>query len=97
VLTGKAAAARFNARVADALFVVVGEAVSEDGHQQAQRRLSYEALKVVIEPSPKARRSYEEKGQRIYVQQSAATVIIATNHRDVVKLPSNDRRISVLL
>src|SRR5215831_6317745 len=68
VLTGRSAAARFNARLADALFVVVGEAVAEDGHQQAQRRLSYEALKVVIEPSPKARRSYEEKGQRVYVQ-----------------------------
>jgi phage/plasmid-associated DNA primase len=97
VLTGRSAAARFNARLADALFVVVGEAVAEDGHQQAQRRLSYEALKVVIEPSPKARRSYEEKGQRVYVQQSAATIIIATNHRDVVKLPRADRRICVII
>jgi hypothetical protein len=97
VLTGRSAAARFNARLADAVFVVVGEAVAEDGHQQAQRRLSYEALKVVIEPSPKARRSYEEKGQRVYVQQSAATIIIATNHRDVVKLPRADRRICVII
>jgi len=97
VLTGRSSAARFNARLADALFVVVGEAVAEDGHQQAQRRLSYEALKVVIEPSPKARHSYEEKGQRVYVQQSAATIIIATNHRDVVKLPYADRRICVII
>ena len=37
-LTGKSAVARFNARLADALFVVVNEAVDEDGHQQSQRR-----------------------------------------------------------
>ena len=35
-LTGKASgSARFNARLADALFVVVNEAVDEDGHQQS--------------------------------------------------------------
>ena len=44
--------ARFNARLADALFAVINEAVDEDGHQQAQRRLAYEALKNAIDPSP---------------------------------------------
>ena len=39
-LTGAAAGARFNARLADALIAVVNEAVAEDGHQQAQRRLA---------------------------------------------------------
>ena len=38
-LTGKSAMARFNARMADALIAVINEAVDEDGHQQAQRRL----------------------------------------------------------
>ena len=47
-LTGKAAGARFNARLADALFVVVNEAVDEDGHQQSQRRTTYDALKNVV-------------------------------------------------
>ena len=51
-LTGKSAMARFNARMADALIAVVNEAVDEDGHQQAQRRLAYEALKNAIDPSP---------------------------------------------
>ena len=46
-LTGTAAIARFNARLADALFVVVNEAVAEDGQQQTQRRLIYNALKNV--------------------------------------------------
>lgn len=89
-LTGKSAAARFNARLADALIAVVNEAVAEDGHQQAQRRLAYEALKNAVDPSPTARRRFEAKGQHAYAQRSAMSVIIATQHRDVVKLPGND-------
>ena len=61
-LTGTAPAARFNARLADALFAVVNEAVDEDGHQQTQRRLTYDALKNAIEPSPTARRRFEAEG-----------------------------------
>src|SRR5215831_9281568 len=95
-LTGTSASARFNARLADALFAVVNEAVAEDGHLQAQRRLGYEALKNNIEPSPTARRPYEAKGQHVYAQRSATSVMIATNHRDVVKLPWSDRRFSVI-
>src|SRR5262245_10975595 len=95
-LTGRAAGARFNARMADALFLVVNEAVAEDGEQQAQRRIDYEALKNSVDPSPTARRRFEAKGQHAYAQRSAMSVIIATQHRDVVKLPWNDRRFSVL-
>jgi hypothetical protein len=94
-LTGPSASARFNARLADALFAVVNEAVAEDGHLQAQRRLSYEALKNNIEPSPTARRPYEAKGQNVYAQRSAMSVLVATNHRDVIKLPRGDRRCCV--
>src|SRR5262245_53349458 len=95
-LTGTSASARFNARLADALFAVVNEAVAEDGHLQAKRRLDYEALKNSIEPSPTARRPYEAKGQHVYAQRSAMSVIVATNHRDVIKLPRDDRRCCVL-
>jgi hypothetical protein len=95
-LTGTAAGARFNARLADALIAVVNEAVAEDGEQQAQRRLNYEALKNTIDPSPTARRRFEAKGQHAYAQRSATSVMIATNHRDVVKLPRGDRRFSVV-
>jgi hypothetical protein len=95
-LTGAAAGARFNARLADALIAVVNEAVAEDGEQQAQRRLHYDALKNTIEPSPTARRRFEAKGQHAYAQRSAMSVMIATNHRDVVKLPRCDRRFSVI-
>ena len=91
-LTGRSAMARFNARMADALFAVVNEAVDEDGHQQAQRRLAYEALKNAVDPSPTARRRFEAKGQHASAQRSAMSVIIATQHRDVVKLPRDDRR-----
>jgi hypothetical protein len=95
-LTGTSAAARFNARLADALFAVVNEAVAEDGHQQAQRRLHYDVLKNVVEPSPTARRRYEAKQQHAYAQRAAMSVVIATQHRDVVKLPPDDRRFEVL-
>jgi hypothetical protein len=86
-LTGTSAASRFNARLADALIAVVNEAIAEDGHQQTQRRLHYDALKNVIDPSPTQRRRFEAKGQHPYAQRSAMSTIIATNHRDVVKLP----------
>jgi hypothetical protein len=95
-LTGTASGARFNARLADALFAVVNEAVAEDGHQQTQRRLHYDALKNAIEPSPTARQRFEAKQQHAYAQQSARSTIIATNHRDVIKLPRDDRRLAVL-
>jgi hypothetical protein len=95
-LTGTAAGARFNDRLAHALIAVVNEAVAEDGEQQAQRRLNYEALKNTIEPSPTARRRFEAKNQHAYAQRSAMSVFIATNHRDVVKLPWRDRRFSVI-
>ena len=94
-LTGTSASARFNARLADALFAVVNEAVAEDGHQQTHRRLHYDALKIAIDPSPTARRRYEGKGQHAYAQRSAMSTIIATQHRDVVKLPTDDRRFEV--
>jgi hypothetical protein len=95
-LTGKAAGARFNDRLATALIATVNEADDDDGHLQARRRLTYEALKNAIEPSPTARRRFEKKGHDSYAQRSARTTIIATQHRDVVKLPPDDRRLEVL-
>ena len=95
-LTGTSAAARFNDRLANALIATVNEAADEDGHQQARRRLNYEALKNNIEPSPRARRRFEKKGHDAYAQCSARSTIVATNHRDVIKLPPDDRRICVL-
>jgi hypothetical protein len=95
-LTGAAAGARFNDRLANALIATVNEAADEDGHQQARRRLDYEALKNSIEPSPTARQRFEAKGQHAYAQRSARTTFVATNHRDVIKLPRADRRVCVV-
>ena len=95
-LTGRAAGARFNERLANALVATVNEAADEDGDQQARRRLNYEALTNAIEPSPTARHRFEAKGQHAYAQRSARTTMIATNHRDVVKLPAEDRRFCVV-
>src|SRR5262249_6230119 len=95
-LTGKSQGARFNDRLANALFAFVNEAVDEDGHLQTRRRLDYEALKNAIEPSPTARRRFEAKGQHAYAQRSARSTLIATQHRDVLKLPRAGRRLEVL-
>src|SRR5262249_10313460 len=95
-LTGTARGAHFNDRLANALIATVNEAADEDGYQQARRRLDYEALKNTIEPSPTTRHRFEAKGQHAYAQRSARTTMIATNHRDVVKLPPADRRFSVI-
>src|SRR5262245_54465238 len=95
-LTGKSAGARFNDRLATALIATINEADDEDGHLQTRRRFTYEALKNAIEPSPTARRRFEKKGHDAYAQRSARSTLIATQHRDVVKLPRNDRRISVI-
>jgi hypothetical protein len=95
-LTGTAAGARFNDRLANALIATINEAADEDGHQQAWRRLNYEALKNAVDPSQSARRRYEKKGHDAYAQESAMSAMIATNHRDVVKLPHDDRRFCVL-
>jgi hypothetical protein len=64
--------------------------------QQAQRRLHYDVLKNVVDPSPTQRRRFEAKGQHAYAQRAAMSVVIATQHRDVVKLPRDDRRFEVL-
>jgi hypothetical protein len=95
-ITGKSAGARFNDRLANALLATINEAADEDGHQQARRRLDYEALKNAIEPSPRARRRFEKKGHDAYTQRSARSTLIATQHRDVIKLPRADRRFEVL-
>ena len=95
-LTGKAAGAHFNDRLANGLIAFVNEADDDDGHLQARRRMTYEALKNTIEPSPTARQRFEAKGQHAYAQRSALSKIYATQHRDLVKLPRDDRRIEVL-
>jgi hypothetical protein len=95
-LTGASASARFNAHLANILIAVVNEAVDEDGHQQSRRRLAYEALKNAVDPAPTALRRYEAKGQHAFAQLSAMSVIIATNHRDAIKLPRDDRRFCVI-
>ena len=95
-LTGASASARFNAHMANTLIAAVNEAIDEDGHQQSRRRLTYEALKNAIDPAPTALRRFEAKGQHAFSQLSAMSVIIATQHRDVIKLPRDDRRFCVI-
>ena len=75
---------------------MVNEAVDEEGHQQSRRRLTYEALKNAVDPAPTVLRRFEAKGQHAFAQLSAMSLMMATNHRDVVKLPRVDRRFCVI-
>ena len=95
-ITGRAPGARFNTRYAHALIATIGEADDEDEHLQARRRLTFEALKNAIEPSERTRKPNEMKGHDSVTQRCARSTIIATQHRDLIKLPSGDRRICVL-
>ena len=92
-LTGTSSGARFNDRLANALFAVVNEAVAEDGEHQSQRRLHYDALKNVIDPSPTAATPFRgERPERLRAEIPPMSTMVATQHRDVVKLPWDDRR-----
>ena len=82
--------------MANALIALVNEAVDEEGHHQSRQRFTYEAWKNVIEPSPIALKRFEAKNQHAFSQVSAMSIIVATNHRNVLKLPADDRRTSVL-
>jgi hypothetical protein len=95
-LTKTSGGARFNSRHADALIIVVHEAVSEDGVQQNQKRLQYEQLKLVMDPSPTQPKKVEAKWGHAGSQVPAATINIATQHVDIVKLPPLDRRVCVV-
>src|SRR5262249_42218738 len=95
-LTGTSASGRFNAQQANALIALVNEAVDEEGHHQSRQRFTYEVWKNVVEPSPIALKRFEAKNQHAYAQFSAMSIIVATNHRNVLKLPKDDRRTSVI-
>ena len=81
-LTGTSAPARFNDRLAIALFALVSEADDEEGHLQTRRRMPYDSLKNAIDPSPTARQSFEEKGHDVYAQRRRLP-----DHRDSASRP----------
>jgi hypothetical protein len=95
VLTGSRDDARFNRGFAHSLITVVHEANEEGGERQAQRRQSAGHLRVALDPAP-VEIETQDKKLPAYMQRKAASVIIATNHRNPLKLPADDRRVSVM-
>jgi hypothetical protein len=94
--TGSSSAARFNAAEAEMLFTLINEAAEADGFKLGHRRTAYEAIKTSTDPSGTRQRRYEEKFQAAYWDKPSDSTIIATQHRDAVRLPEGDRRFVVI-
>ena len=96
-LTGTSAAARFNDRLANALFAVVNEA-------DRRRRAPADAAPAALRRAEERHRSVADgsggasrrRGSTPTRSARRRATIIATQHRDVVKLPRDDRRFEVL-
>ena len=80
----------------EALFAIVNEssAYGEQNKHSARQDI-YEHLKEIVEPRP-TERLFVRKGEPNVRGLSSATNIINTNNPDVIPLPENDRRFTVL-
>lgn len=95
VLTGSRDDARFNFGIANSLLTIVHEANEEGGERQAQRRQSADHLKIMLDPAP-VEMEAQDKKIRSEMLIKATSTMIASNHRNPLKLPADDRRVCVL-
>jgi Family of unknown function (DUF5906) len=98
LITGTSGSARFNDWEAESLLVTIDEAATpqEDYTSLRTRRMMYESLKQVVDPASERDRRFEPKGKKAFYGRPYATYLIATNHRDALELPADDRRFAVL-
>jgi len=97
MLTGQVGQSQYNDWSADALIVVVNES-SEDpiGAGSFRTKLNaYEHLKELVDPR-QSEHLIVRKGEPNYMAPRYTSYIIATNHRDALVLPADDRRLAVL-
>ena len=94
-LTGKTTQSQYNEWLVDSLIVTVNEASENEGSKWQGKANAYEHVKDIIDPSARSMnivRKTLRNGQAI----SYASVMIATNHGDMMVIPKNDRRLAVL-
>jgi len=96
-LFGEGGQGQFNDWRADSLLVFVNELLAgqSGGGFQHKRLENYEQLKVIAEPAA-VRFEVIAKFKERRVARACASLFIATNNRNALPLPTNDRRIAVL-
>lgn len=96
-LTGRHGRSRFNASLADRLLIFVNEASqAEETISVTLRSNAYEMIKVTVDPDGSVLRQFEAKFRMPFHAPSAASILIATNNLDAIKLPKEDRRFEVI-
>lgn len=94
-LTGKTTQSQYNEWLVDSLIVTVNEASENEGSKWQGKANAYEHLKDIVDPSSR-RMNVVRKTLRNSQAMSYASVMIATNHGDMMVVPKNDRRLAVL-
>lgn len=94
-LTGKTSQSQYNEWLTDSLIVTVNEASENEGSKWQGKANAYEHVKDIIDPSAR-RINVVRKTLRNGQATSYASVMIATNHGDMMVIPKNDRRLAVL-
>lgn len=95
-LTGKTSQSQYNEWLVDSLIVTVNEASDAGGGSKWQGKAdAYEHIKSIIDPASR-RVAVIRKTLRNTQSTSYASVIIATNHNDMMVIPANDRRLAIL-
>lgn len=94
-LTGKTSQSQYNEWLSDSLIVTVNEASENDGSKWQGKANAYEHVKDIIDPSAR-KINVVRKTLRNGQATSYASVMIATNHGDMMVIPKNDRRLAVL-
>ena len=97
IVSGTSSQATYNDWIQGSVLVMVDEAktASTTGHRRAERNSVYEILKDTVDPAPKRMR-VNPKGRQAYDSVSFASFWIATNHRNAMAIPRDDRRFTVL-
>lgn len=96
-LSGRSNRAQYNAWQAHSLWALVDEALEPNPDVWSDRaaKRAYETLKRVADPSAR-RVEINPKFGRTSVETTYTQVLIATNHRDAIYLPPDDRRFAVV-
>lgn len=97
MVSGKSYQSQYNDWGATALVAFVSESSETEGSTSTYqaRQNAYEHLKALVEPRA-TMRMFVRKGEPNYEAMSFASLFVATNHRDAIPLPPNDRRFGVL-
>lgn len=97
IFAGQTYQSQYNDWAVQSVMVMVNESSNTEGNLSTYRTKAntYEHLKEQIDPRPR-RVHVVRKGENAYMAWTFASFLIATNNRDALPLPPDDRRFAVL-